>query len=149
MRKAHLGLRQKLLGIELRDIGRGIEILSVLSPVDVGQAIVVQEGLVLGIEAIEGTDALIERTSSLRRPGLGGVLVKMAKHQQERRVDLPTIGLDTIRNATKAGLRGIAIEVGRTLLLDREETLKLAEENGLFIVSIPNPLDRGGGDEFK
>lgn len=119
-----------------RDIGRGIEILSVLSPVDVGQAIIIQDGLVLGIEAIEGTDALMERAGLLQRSGLGGVLIKLAKHQQEQRVDLPTIGPETIHNAVKSGLRGIAIEAGRTLLLNREETLNLAQEKGLFMIGL-------------
>lgn len=119
-----------------RDIGRGIDILSALSPVDVGQAVVIQEGLVLGIEAIEGTDALIERVGPLHRPGLGGILIKTAKHQQDQRVDLPTIGLETIRKALKAGLRGIAIEAGRTLFLNREEALQLAQQEGLFIVGL-------------
>lgn len=119
-----------------RDIGRGIEILSALSPVDVGQAVIIQEGLVLGIEAIEGTDALIKRAGSLCRPGLGGVLIKTAKHQQEQRVDLPTIGIETVRNAIQAGLRGIAVEAGQTLFLNREETLKLAQEKGFFIVGL-------------
>lgn len=119
-----------------RDIGRGVEILSALSPVDVGQAIVVQEGLVLGIEAIEGTDALIERVGPLRRPGLGGILIKTAKHQQEQRVDLPTIGLETVHKALQAGLRGIAVEAGRTLFLNRTESLKLAQEKGFFIVGL-------------
>lgn len=119
-----------------RDIGRGIEILSALSPVDVGQAVIIQEGLVLGIEAIEGTDALIERAGRLQRPGPGGILIKTAKRQQEQRVDLPTIGLETIHQVLKAGLRGIAVEAGRTLFLNREESLKLAQEKGLFIVGL-------------
>ena len=99
-----------------KDIGRGVEILWALSPVDVGQAVVVQEGLVLGIEAIEGTDALIERSASLHRPGHGGILIKIAKHQQEQRVDLPTIGLETVHKALEAGLRGIAVEEGSPCL---------------------------------
>lgn len=119
-----------------KDIGRGVEILWALSPVDVGQAVVIQEGLVLGVEAIEGTDALIERSASLCRPGLGGVLVKIAKHQQEQRVDLPTIGLETVHKALAAGLRGIAVEAERTLFLHREETLKLANSKNFFIVGL-------------
>lgn len=119
-----------------RDIGRGLDVLSALGPVDVGQAIVVQENLVLGIEAIEGTDALIKRVNSLQRPGRGGVLVKITKHTQDHRVDLPTIGPETIRRASQSGLRGIAIEAGKTLLLNREETLALAEEKKLFLVAL-------------
>lgn len=121
-----------------RDIGRGIEILSALSPVDVGQAVVIQEGLVLGVEAIEGTDALLERAGHLQRPGLGGILIKIAKRQQENRVDLPTIGLETIHRVLDTGLRGIAVEAGRTLFLNRKEALKLAEKSGLFIVGLPS-----------
>ncbi len=119
-----------------RDVGRGLEVLSALSPVDVGQAVVIQEDLVIGIEAIEGTDALIERSKHLQRPGLGGVLVKIAKRQQDKRVDLPTIGPETVRKVVAAGLRGIAIEAGRTLLLKREETIRLAQEKGLFLVGL-------------
>lgn len=119
-----------------RDIGRGVDILCALSPVDVGQAVVIQEGLVLGVEAIEGTDGMIARTAALRRPGLGGVLIKIAKSQQEQRVDLPTIGLETIHQALKAGLRGIAVEAGRTLFLNRSEALTLANEKNFFIVGL-------------
>lgn len=119
-----------------RDIGRGVEVLSALSPADVGQAVVVQEGLVLGVEAIEGTDSLIDRAGTLRRPGLGGVLIKAAKRQQEQRVDLPVVGVETVKNAVKAGLRGIAVEAGRTLILNREEMIKLAQKKGLFVLGL-------------
>lgn len=119
-----------------RDVGRGLEVLSALSPVDVGQAVVIQEDLVIGVEAIEGTDALIERSKSLQRPGLGGVLVKIAKRQQDQRVDLPTIGPETVRKVLASGLRGIAVEAGRTILLKRDETLHLAQEKGLFLVGL-------------
>ncbi|MBY0500948.1 MAG: UDP-2,3-diacylglucosamine diphosphatase LpxI [Alphaproteobacteria bacterium] len=121
-----------------RDIGRGVEVLSALSPVDVGQSIVVQGGLVLGIEAIEGTDALIERAGSLHRPGLGGILVKTTKRQQDVRADLPTIGTKTIQKVALAGLRGIAVEAERTLILNQKEVLNLAQQKDLFIVSLPS-----------
>jgi len=119
-----------------QDIGRGIEVLTILSPADVGQAVVVQEGLVLGVEAIEGTDRLIERVHSLKRPGLGGVLVKVAKIQQEQRADLPTVGIGTIKKAIKSELRGIALEAGRTLILNREDMLKLAQDKGIFVLGL-------------
>lgn len=119
-----------------QDIGRGVEVLSALSPADVGQAVVIQEGLVLGVEAIEGTDKLIERVASLKRPGLGSILVKVAKRQQENRADLPTVGLRTIQKAAASGLRGIAIEAGRTLILNREEMIQLAQDKGIFVVSL-------------
>ncbi len=123
-----------------RDIGRGREILDLFSAADVGQSVVIQESLVLGIEAIEGTDGLLSRCGELCRPGPGGVLVKMRKRGQERRVDLPTIGVTTVKNAAAAGLRGIAIEAGGSLIVDREDTVAAAEEAGLFIVAVEREM---------
>ena len=94
---------------------------------DIGQAVVVQQGLVLGVEAIEGTDALIRRCAALRRDGPGGVLVKAEKPGQERRADRPTIGPRTVALAAEAGLRGIAVEAGATLVLDRDEVIRAAD----------------------
>lgn len=119
-----------------RDINRGIGVLRALAPQDVGQAAVVQQGLVLGIEAAEGTAALIRRAGELRREGAGGVLVKLAKPQQDKLLDLPTIGVDTIQQAKEAGLRGIALEAGRSLLLDRAETVAKADAAGLFLIGL-------------
>jgi DUF1009 family protein len=118
------------------DILRGVEALKTIGPLDIGQAIVVQQGVVLGIEAIEGTDLLLERCATLRRSGRGGVLVKIAKPGQERRVDLPTIGPDTIQRAAAAGLVGIALETGRSLIIDRTAVVRAADEAGLFVVGV-------------
>lgn len=116
------------------DIARGFEVARALGALDVGQAVIVQAGLVLGVEAIEGTDKLIERCGALRREGLGGVLVKACKPSQERRVDLPTVGVETVHGAARAGLRGIAFEAGRSLVLDRDAMARAADELGLFVV---------------
>ncbi len=118
------------------DIARGIEVLRTIGPLDIGQAVVVQQGVVLGVEAIEGTDALLERCGRVRREGRGGVLVKMSKPGQERRVDLPTIGPDTVAGAASAGLCGIALEAGRTLIIDRPAVARAADEAGLFVVGV-------------
>jgi DUF1009 family protein len=107
-----------------------------LGAVDVGQAVVVQQGLVLAVEAIEGTDSLLDRTGPLRRDGPGGVLIKIAKPQQDRRVDLPTIGPETIRRAAAAGLRGIAIGAGNTIVLDRAASIDAADRLGLFLFAV-------------
>jgi len=103
---------------------------------DIGQAVVVQQGMVLGVEAIEGTDVLIERTASLRREGPGGVLVKLAKPQQDNRFDLPTAGPDTVERMKQAGLRGLAIQAGRSLLVERQKTVAMADEAGIFIIGL-------------
>jgi UDP-2,3-diacylglucosamine hydrolase len=118
------------------DIARGVAVARSLGQLDIGQSVIVQEGLVLAVEAIEGTDALIARSASLCRGGMGAVLVKMAKPQQDNRYDLPTVGPDTIAAMTKATLRGIAIEAGRSLLIDREKTQALADDAGIFILGI-------------
>lgn len=120
----------------MADIARGVAVARALGSADVGQGCVVQQGLVLAVEAIEGTDAMLARCGPLARPGPGGVLVKMAKPGQERRADLPTIGPATITAAAAAGLRGIAFEAGGALLADRAATLALADETGLFVIGI-------------
>jgi len=123
---------------DLLDSERGAQILRSLSSQDVGQSALVQNGLVLGIEAIEGTKALIERCAPLKRPGPGGVLVKMAKIGQSKTIDLPTIGPETVQSLKDAGFAGIAAEEALTQVIDLEETIRLADELGLFIVGIRN-----------
>jgi len=144
------------------DIARGIAVARALGAADVGQCCVVQQGLVLGVEAIEGTDALLARCAGLRREGQGGVLVKLVKPAQEARADLPVIGPDTVRAATEAGLAGIAIEAAfgqskgkapghaGTLVLDRAATVAAADAAGLFLLAIrPDMfLDEMGLDEM-
>lgn len=118
------------------DIARGIAVCRALGAADVGQAVVVQQGLVLGVEAIEGTDALLARCGPLRREGGGGVMVKLAKPGQDRRLDLPAIGPETVRNAAAAGLAGIAFGAGATVLLDRGRTIAAADAAGLFLLAL-------------
>jgi len=121
--------------IAMQDIGRGLSILAALGPADVGQSVVIQDNIVIAIEAVEGTDAMIERSGPLHREGPGGVLVKLAKPGQEKRADLPTIGPRTVENAHKASIRGIAIHARDTLFVDRERTIELADTLGLFLFS--------------
>jgi DUF1009 family protein len=118
------------------DIAHGIAVAKTLGVADIGQAVVVQQGLVLGVEAIEGTDALLDRAGQLRREGPGGVLVKITKPQQDRRIDMPTVGPGTVARAAACGLRGIAIEAGGTIVLDRAETVAAADASGLFLVAV-------------
>lgn len=118
------------------DIERGIAVARALGAVDVGQAAVVQQGVVLGVEAIEGTDALLKRCKELRRDGPGGVLVKTAKPQQERRLDLPTIGVRTVEQAAAAGLVGIAVEAGGALIVAGAAVGAAADKAGLFVVGV-------------
>ena len=120
----------------MSDIDRGVQVARMLGAADVGQGCVVQQGLVLAVEAIEGTDAMLLRAGALRRDGIGGVLVKLVKPSQDKRADLPTVGPDTVRNAAAAGLRGLAFEAGATILAEREASLAAADAAGLFLLGL-------------
>ncbi len=120
----------------MADIQRGVHVVGLLGSADVGQACVVQQGLVLAVEAIEGTDAMLLRASELRRDGIGGVLVKLVKPGQDKRADLPTIGIDTVQNAAAAGLRGLAFEAKATILAEREACLAAADAAGVFMLGL-------------
>ena len=119
-----------------RDIAIGIEAARALGAQDIGQAVVVQAGRVLGVEGVEGTDELIKRCAVLQEAGLGAVLVKMKKPGQERRADLPTIGATTIERLAEAGFRGVAVEAGETLILERAKAVARADAHGVFMVGV-------------
>ena len=121
---------------DARDIAQGRLILSTIAPLDIGQAVVVQQGFVLGVEAAEGTDELLRRCAGLRREGGGGVLIKLAKTQQDRDLDMPTIGPDTIENVFDAGLAGLAVQAGATLITDYERVIAIAEAHKIFIIGV-------------
>ncbi len=130
----------------MADIGRGVGVARALGAADVGQACVVQQGIVLAVEAAEGTDAMLARCAAVARPGPGGVLVKLVKPGQERRADLPTIGPETVRGAAAAGLRGIAFEAGGTLIAERAATVAAADDMGVFLLGLdPDTLPASGG----
>ena len=120
----------------MADIGRAVVVARALGAVDVGQGCVVQGGLVLAVEAAEGTDAMLSRCAALARTGPGGVLVKWVKPGQDRRADLPTIGPATLRAAAAAGLRGVAFEAGGTILADRPALIAGADAAGLFLLGL-------------
>jgi UDP-2,3-diacylglucosamine hydrolase len=122
--------------VAMADIRRGVAVARALGEVDVGQGCVVQQGIVLAVEAAEGTDAMLSRCLALARPGRGGVLVKLVKPGQDRRTDLPTIGPDTIRGAAAAGLRGVAFEAGGTILAERDAAVAAADASGLFLLGL-------------
>ena len=115
------------------DIELGSQVIKSLSNLDIGQSVIVADGYVLGIEAAEGTDALIRRCELLRKTERGGVLVKMAKLTQDMRLDLPTIGPDTIFYLAKHGYNGLAIQKSGVIIVKPAETIALLNEHDLFI----------------
>ena len=133
----------------LADIERGIAAARGIGALDIGQAAVVQQGLVLAVEAIEGTDAMLARCKELFREGPGGVLVKAKKPGQEARADLPTIGVGTVDAAVAAGLRGIAVEAHGALVIDRPAVTRTADSAGIFVIGVivDAASQSGGGEE--
>lgn len=125
--------------LALQDIAKGIKINKVIGELDIGQACIVQNELVIAVEAMEGTDAMLKRAKDCQQPGLGGILIKQVKPNQERKADMPTIGPKTVYNAHYSGLRGIAFEAEGTLLIHKDEMVAIANQKGLFLLSY-NPV---------
>jgi hypothetical protein len=124
------------------DIARGRDVLRALGPFDIGQAVVVVDGHVVGVEGIEGTDGLLMRIAQLRVQGRiraaarRGVLVKAPKSGQDLRFDLPTVGAMTIDGARDAGLAGIAVAAGATQIVDPQAVIAAADAAGLFVTGV-------------
>ncbi len=124
------------------DIARALALIGALGPFDVGQAAVVADDHVLAVEAAEGTDNMLARIADLRRQGRvtaprgTGVLVKAPKPGQDRRFDLPSIGPRTVENAARAGLAGIAVTAGSTMLAEAEQAIALADRERIFFVGV-------------
>ena len=117
------------------DIRAGWRIAKTMGGLDIGQTITIKDCTVIAVEAIEGTDACIQRTGELCKRG-GWTLVKVSKPDQDMRFDVPTIGPQTVQNVSDAGGKVIAIEAGKTILVDRENTLALARKSGIAIVAV-------------
>lgn len=124
------------------DIDIAIRAALAIGALDIGQGAVACRGVVLALEAAEGTDRMLERIATLPQEMRGhddaraGVLVKLSKPGQERRVDLPTIGVQTVENVAAAGLAGIAVEAGGALIVDGEAVARAANKAGIFVAGL-------------
>ncbi|MEM9827848.1 MAG: UDP-2,3-diacylglucosamine diphosphatase LpxI [Planctomycetota bacterium] len=117
------------------DIGFGVQVAKTMGGFDIGQTVAIKDGTVIAVEAIEGTDACIQRCGELCRRG-GWVLVKMSKPNQDMRFDVPTIGPQTLEKVSQSGGIAIAIESNLTIVVQREETMRLAKRLGVAIVAV-------------
>ena len=115
------------------DIEFGWQIVKKLGELDIGQAVAVKEKEVIAVEAIEGTAAMIERAGRLCRSG-GWTLVKVSKPQQDMRFDVPCVGPDTIRSLAQNGGKYLIVEAEKTIIIDKPETIELANELGITIL---------------
>ncbi len=140
----HLLMPAGVLGVHqptaqhYNDAAQGMRVIAALGALDIGQACVVAQGRVLAVEAAEGTAAMLQRVAHLpkHQRGRGGVLVKTIKPQQERRGDLPTIGLATLAQAHAAGLAGVALGAGNVFVLHTDALRHAANDLGLFLVGV-------------
>ena len=118
---------------------KGVNIIKSLSKFDIGQSVVINNGYVLAIEGPEGTDETIKRSLLLLKKYKlknKSILVKFPKAKQDLRVDLPTIGLDTIKNCIKANIKGIAVKRSQNIILDKDKIINLTLKNNFFIISL-------------
>jgi len=128
------------------DIALGLDYLKAAGPFDIGQAVVVAGRHIVAVEAIEGTDEMLARIAAMRASGRmraragSGVLVKAPKPTQDRRFDLPSIGPVTAERAASAGLAGIAVIAGATIMAEPERLIEAADRAGIFVVGVPAEL---------
>ncbi len=121
----------------LADIDFASKAIRAISEFDIGQSLIVAQKQIIAVEAAEGTDAMLKRCGDLNIAfKKDAILVKMKKFKQSGKADLPTIGLDTIKNCKLNGITGIAIQAGVTLIIDKDEVIKLADESGIFLAVI-------------
>jgi hypothetical protein len=118
---------------EWGDIHFGLELAKAVAALDVGQTVAVKHKAIVAVEALEGTDNLIRRAGRIARGNF--TIVKVSKPKQDARFDIPVVGLNTIRNIIKAGGACLAIEAGKTIFIDKEESLRLADKKGISIVA--------------
>ena len=122
--------------VDEADIQRGLEVSQQLGRLDIGQSVIVQQGLILGVEAIEGTDALIHRCKDHIRKGKAPILVKSCKPQQDTSLDLPTLGPATIEACAHVGIGGIALQAEKTLVVDPQRVAEIADHYKIFISAV-------------
>ena len=130
--------KRGLSDLEASDIRRGIEVAADVGRHDVGQTVIVKSGMVLAVEAFEGTNAAIRRGGKLG--GKGSVVFKAAREGHDMRFDIPVVGLKTLRVMKRAGVTALGFQAGRLILLDREAVLDFADRNGMAIVGIDSGL---------
>lgn len=121
----------------VKDMEQGHKMLNEICKLDVGQALVIQNGLILGVEAVEGTDELIKRCGSIRQKfDSEPILVKICKPHQDKRIDMPCIGERTIRKMSEFGIGGIGLKSGSCLILNKDKTIEFANRCGIFIYGL-------------
>jgi DUF1009 family protein len=129
----------KVSNLDRTSINKGIQIIKTLSKFDIGQSVVLNNGYVLAMEGPEGTDEMIKRSGYLSKKlklKNKSILIKFPKANQDLRVDLPTLGLDTVKNCIKTNIKGIAVKRSQNIILERDKIFNLTKKNNFFIISL-------------
>ena len=129
----------KINNLDKMSISKGISVVKSLSKFDIGQSVVINDGFVLAIEGPEGTDQTIKRSLYLSKKYKlknKSILVKFPKINQDPRVDLPTIGLDTVKNCINSNIKGIAVKRSKNIILDKNKIINLTKKNNFFIITL-------------
>ena len=119
--------------ISLENLNKGLQVYKTLGKIDLSQSIIIQNNIVLGIEASEGTDELIKRCYKYKKKGDRGILIKLSKYNQDNRFDLPVIGMKTFKLLKKYNYEGIFVEKEKLIILEKEKIIKFCNDNSLFI----------------
>lgn len=112
----------------------GMNLAKSIAGLDIGQTVAIKDKAIVAVEALEGTDNLIRRAGKISSGGM--TIIKVSKPKQDMRFDIPVVGLNTVKNLIKAGAKCLAIEAGKTLFIDKEKSVKLADEKGIAIVAV-------------
>ncbi len=120
----------------IKDIKKGQKILEQISKFDIGQSIILQKGNVVGIEGVQGTDILIKNSKSYLVKDTNGILIKSIKQKQDLRVDLPTIGIKTLKNCKRSNICGIAFFAGNTIFLDVKKIISYCNKHKIFLIGV-------------
>jgi len=120
----------------IKNKNKGLSVFKIIGNADIGQSIVIQNQLILGVECIEGTDQLIKRCNFNKKEGDRGVLLKLSKYRQHAELDLPTIGLDTVKNLKIFNYEGLFIEKNKCVIIEKEKVVNFCNENNLFLATV-------------
>ena len=120
----------------LENLAKGIKIFKLLGKIDLSQSMIIQNNIVLGGEAAEGTDELIKRCSKYKRKGDKGVLIKFSKFNQDSRFDVPVIGLNTLKLINKYNYEGVFVEKENLIIIEKKQVIKYCNDNSLFITGV-------------
>ena len=120
----------------IKNLQKGLNSFKYIGRADIAQSLIVQNSIILGVEAAEGTDELIKRCLKYKKRGDKGILIKFTKYNQNKILDIPVIGLKTVKNLLKYNYEGIYLETNKCIIIDKEKVIKFCNSNSIFIATV-------------